>query len=82
MLRLGNGGLVRLVFLPSEGNYIALILVPDEVCRQETVRGLSGHFFSFCVRLLVNLLVRQDMDVSPAIGCTYPDCVCLVRKPM
>ncbi|KAI5385081.1 hypothetical protein KIW84_071903 [Lathyrus oleraceus] len=34
---------------PVKGNYVALILIPDEVRRQEIVRDLSGHPFPFFV---------------------------------
>ena len=60
----------------------------DEVRRQETVRGLSGHFsFFLCVcltvigsssRLPINLLVVVclEADVSPSSGIRVPVCVC------
>ena len=52
---------------PMKGNYIALILVPDEVCRQVVVRDHSGHLsFSFCV------CFGSDADVSPVIGIQAP----------
>ena len=48
-------------------NYVALILIPDEVRRQEMSRSLRAPFFFF--NLLVCLL---ESDVSPAIGSRFP----------
>ncbi|KAI5409488.1 hypothetical protein KIW84_055066 [Lathyrus oleraceus] len=67
--------LCLLIFFPLRGNYIALILVPDEVCRQEVVRDLSGHLFFFfaCVCLLSSCVYfGSDADVSPVIGGRAP----------
>ena len=39
-------------FSPVKGNYVTLILIPDEVRRQEIVRDLSMQPFLFYVCLL------------------------------
>jgi hypothetical protein len=66
-------------FSPVKGNYVALILIPDEIRRQEIERDLSGHPFVFfvCVftffffdSVCVNLFVSFDVSASLCVCVT------------
>ena len=63
-------------FSPVKGNYVALILIPDEIRRQEVVSNLSGHPFSFllfCFRVFVHpFLLSLYLFTLFFVLCEYP----------